>query len=144
MNTMLINEYPQKSKSMNKVFWRLLIKTRNVIQSLKSGQQLDYLFKSAGLNLIVCWDLKEHHIIIIITKNHKGKISLEFPVSSTQKNRILPQGCNLKLCNSFVTTECYTFAISYVIVLSISRVSPREFRLIKWNQQKTLNKYFDT
>ena len=27
------------------------------------------------------WDLKEHHIIIIILRNHKGKISIEFPES---------------------------------------------------------------
>ena len=26
-----------------------------------------------------CWDLKEHQIIIIINKNQKGKISIEFP-----------------------------------------------------------------
>ena len=33
------------------------------------------------LKLIVRWDLKEHHIIIIIIKNHKGKFSVEFPES---------------------------------------------------------------
>ena len=27
------------------------------------------------------WDLKEHHYIIIIIKNHNGKISIEFPES---------------------------------------------------------------
>ena len=31
------------------------------------------------MKLISCWDLKEHHIIIIIIKNQKGKISIEFP-----------------------------------------------------------------
>ena len=50
---------------------------QNVIQSLK--QQFDYLFKCAGVTLMSCWDLKEHHIIIIISKNQKGKISTEFP-----------------------------------------------------------------
>ena len=29
-----------------------------------------------------CWDLKEHHIIIIINKNQKAKISIEFPHST--------------------------------------------------------------
>ena len=50
---------------------------QNVIQSLE--QQFDYLFKCAGVTLMSCWDLKEHHIIIIINKNQKGKISIEFP-----------------------------------------------------------------
>ena len=137
MNTMLINKYSQMSKSITRFLPVFRIK-------LESAQQFDYLFKCAGLNLITCWDLKEHRIIIIIIKNHKGKILLEFPESPTLKDRTLPQGCNLELCNSFVTTECYTFSISYVITLYISRVSPREFHLIKWNQNKTLNKYFDT
>ena len=51
------------------------------MQSLESGQQFDYLLKCAGLKLIACWDLEEHHIIIIIIKNQKGKISIEFPES---------------------------------------------------------------
>ena len=34
---------------------------------------------------IVCWDLKEHHIIIIIIKNHKGKISIEFLASANSE-----------------------------------------------------------
>ena len=34
------------------------------------------------LKLIGCWDLKEHPIKIIIIKNHKGKISIEFPESA--------------------------------------------------------------
>ena len=55
--------------------------TQNVIQSLKSDQQFDYLFKCAGLKLIACWDLKEHRMIIIIIKNYKGKISIQFPES---------------------------------------------------------------
>ena len=50
---------------------------QNIIQSL--DQQFDYLFKCAGVTLMSCWDLKEHHIIIIINKNQKGKISTEFP-----------------------------------------------------------------
>ena len=49
------------------------------MQSLESGQHFDFLFKFARLKLIVCSDLKEHHIIIIIIKNHKGNISIEFP-----------------------------------------------------------------
>ena len=49
---------------------------QNVIQSLE--QQFDYLFKCAGVTLMSCWDLKGHHIIIIINKNQKGKISTEF------------------------------------------------------------------
>ena len=45
---------------------------QNVIQSLE--QQFDYLFKCARVTLMSCWDLKEHHIImIIINKNQKGK-----------------------------------------------------------------------
>ena len=40
-----------------------------------------YLFNCAGLKLISCWDLKEHHIVIIIIKNHKEKILIEFPES---------------------------------------------------------------
>ena len=47
--------------------------------SVESGQQFDYLFKYAGLKLIKCWDLKEYYFIII--KNHKEKISIEFPES---------------------------------------------------------------
>ena len=50
---------------------------RNVIQSLE--QQFDYLFKCAGVMLMSCWELKEHHIIVIINKNQKVKISIEFP-----------------------------------------------------------------
>ena len=44
---------------------------QNVMQSLE--QQFDYLFKCAGVTLMSCWDLKEHHIIIIINKIRKGK-----------------------------------------------------------------------
>ena len=40
---------------------------QNVIQSLQ--QQFDYLFKCTGVTLMSCWDLKKHHIIIIINKN---------------------------------------------------------------------------
>ena len=47
------------------------------MQSLE--QQCDYLFNCAGVQSISCWDLKEYHIIIIIIKNQKGKISIEFP-----------------------------------------------------------------
>ena len=59
------------NKSTNK-----FLADQNVIQSLE--QQFDYLFKCAGVKLM-CWDLKEHHIIIIINKNQKGKISIAFP-----------------------------------------------------------------
>ena len=34
----------------------------------------------------MCWDLKEHPFIIIIIKNHKGKISVEFPESVNLEN----------------------------------------------------------
>ena len=34
------------------------------------------------LKLIPSWDLKEHPIIIIVIKNHEGKISIEFPESA--------------------------------------------------------------
>ena len=34
------------------------------------------------LKLIACWDLKEHPIKIIIIKNHRVKISIEFPESA--------------------------------------------------------------
>ena len=44
---------------------------QNVVQSLK--QQFDYLFQCAGGTLMSCWDLKEHHIIIITIKIRKGK-----------------------------------------------------------------------
>ena len=60
------------NKSMN-----TFLADQNVIQSLE--QQFDYLFKCAGVTLMSCWDLKEHHIIIIINKTQKGKISTEFP-----------------------------------------------------------------
>ena len=53
------------------------LEDQNVIQSLE--QQFDYLFKCAGVKLMSFRDLKEHHIIIIINKNQKGKISIEFP-----------------------------------------------------------------
>ena len=59
------------NKSINK-----FLADQNVIQSFQ--QQFDYLFKCAGVKLMSCWDLKEHHIIIIIIKNQKGKISIEF------------------------------------------------------------------
>ena len=60
---------------MNKSITKFLA-DQNVIQSLE--QQFDYLFKCAGVKLMSCSDLKEHHIIIIIIKNQKGKISVEF------------------------------------------------------------------
>ena len=59
------------NKSINK-----FLADQNVIQSLE--QQFDYLFKCAGMKLKSFWDLKEHHIIIIIIKNQKRKISIEF------------------------------------------------------------------
>ena len=65
-------EYSLMNKSINK-----FPADQNVIQSLE--QQFDYLFKCTGVKLMSCWDLKEHHIIIIINKNQKGKISIEFP-----------------------------------------------------------------
>ena len=65
-------EYTLMNKSINK-----FLEDQNVIQSLE--QQFDYLCKCAGVKLMSCWDLKEHHIIIIINKNQKGKISIEFP-----------------------------------------------------------------
>ena len=65
-------EYSPMNKSINK-----FLADQNVIQSLE--QQFDYLFKCAGVKLMSCWDLKEQHIIIIIIKNQKGKISIEFP-----------------------------------------------------------------
>ena len=65
-------EYSLTNKSINK-----FLADQNVIQSIE--QQFDYLFKCAGVTLMSCWDLKEHHIIIIINKNQKGKISIEFP-----------------------------------------------------------------
>ena len=58
MKTML-NEHSLMSKSINK-----FLVDQNVIQSLE--QQFDYLFICAGVKLMSCWDLKEHHIIIII------------------------------------------------------------------------------
>ena len=60
------------SKSIN-----TFLADQNVIQSLE--QQFDYLFKFDGVTLMSCWDLKEHHIIIIINKAQKGKILTEFP-----------------------------------------------------------------
>ena len=64
------------NKSIKKVLADLLNQTQNVIQSLE--QQFDYLFECVGVKLISCWDLKEHHIIIIIIENQKGKMSVEF------------------------------------------------------------------
>ena len=65
-------EYSLMNKSINK-----LLADQNFKQSLE--QQFDYLLKCAGVKLMSCWDLKEHHIIIIINKNQKGKFSIEFP-----------------------------------------------------------------
>ena len=43
--------------------------------------------------LMSCWDLKEHHIIIIIIKNLKGKISIEFPQwSNSEKSYFICLG----------------------------------------------------
>ena len=70
------------NKSVNKVLADLYpgrIKLRMLYNKQSLEQQLDYLFKCAGVKLISCWNLKEHHIIIIIIKNQKGKISIEFP-----------------------------------------------------------------
>ena len=78
-------EYSQIDKSTNKVLADLQNLIQNVTQSFEYGQQFDYLFKWTGLKLIVCWDFKEHHIIIIIIKNHNGKISIEFPGSVSLK-----------------------------------------------------------
>ena len=44
-----------------------------MLYSLSSSSLIIYV------KLISCWDLKEHHIIIIIIKTQKGKISIEFP-----------------------------------------------------------------
>ena len=60
-------EYSLMNKSINK-----LLGDQNVKQSLE--QQFDYLFKCAGVKLMSCW---EHHIIIIINKNQKDKISID-------------------------------------------------------------------
>ena len=60
------------NKSINK-----FLADQNVIQSLE--QQFDCLFQCAEVKLMSCWDLKEYHILIIINKNQKGKISIEFP-----------------------------------------------------------------
>ena len=54
------------NKSINK-----FLADQNVIQPLQ--QQFGYFFKCAGVKLMSCWDLKEHHIIFIINKNQKGK-----------------------------------------------------------------------
>ena len=64
-------EYSLMNKSINR-----FLADQNVIQSL---EQFDYLFKCAGVKLMSCWYLKEHHIIIIINKSQKEKISIEFP-----------------------------------------------------------------
>ena len=57
------------------------------------------------LKLIACWDLKEHPIIIIIIKNHKGKISIEFSESAnSEKNRTL----ELELCKVFHFLTVFT------------------------------------
>ena len=74
MNTMLMS-IPM-NKSINKVLADLQNQTHLYNHS---SQQFDYLFKCAGVKLISCWDLKEHRIIIIIIKNQKKKISIEFP-----------------------------------------------------------------
>ena len=65
-------EYSLMNKSIN-----TFLADQNVIQSLE--QQFHYLFKWAGVTLMSCWDLKEHHIIIIINLNQKGEISIKFP-----------------------------------------------------------------
>ena len=52
----------------------MFLTDQNLIQSLE--QQFDYLFKCAGVALTLCWELKEHYIIIIINKNQKGKFQL--------------------------------------------------------------------
>ena len=57
---------------MNKSLNKFLADENVIIQSLE--QQFNYLFKCAGVKLMSCWDLKEHHIIIIINENLKGKI----------------------------------------------------------------------
>ena len=67
--------YAYECSLMNKSINKFLV-NQNVIQSLE--QQFDYLFKCAGVKLMSCWDLKEHHIVIIINKSQKGKISIEF------------------------------------------------------------------
>ena len=71
------------NKSINKALADQKNLNQNVIQSLE--QQFNYLFKCAGVKLISCWDLKEHHIIFITIKNQKGKISIESSQSSNSE-----------------------------------------------------------
>ena len=71
------------------------------LQSLE--QQFDYLFKCVRLKLISCWDLKKHHIIKIIIKNQKGKMSIEFPESSnSEKSYFICLQSLLKLHRQFL------------------------------------------
>ena len=53
------------------------------------------ILKCTGVKLVSCWDLKEHHVIIIIIKSQKGKISIEFPQSSNSENPTLSVCDNL-------------------------------------------------
>ena len=50
-----------------------------MLYNLSSSSLIIYLNVLESVKLISCWDLKEHDIIIIIIKNQKGKISIEFP-----------------------------------------------------------------
>ena len=74
------------NKSVNK-----FLADPNVKQSLE--QQFGYLFKCAGVKLMSCWDLKEHHIIIIINKNQKGKISIDCSDSTLSVRQLTKFHC---------------------------------------------------
>ena len=50
-----------------------------MLYNLSSSSLLIYLNVLESVELISCWDLEEHDIILIIIKSQKGKISIEFP-----------------------------------------------------------------
>ena len=52
-----------------------------------------------GCKLIVCWDLKEHHIMIIIITNHKGKISIGFSVSANLETSYFKTTATITRCD---------------------------------------------
>ena len=44
-----------------------------MLYNLSNSSLIIYLNVLESVKLISCWDLKEHHIIIIIIKTQKGK-----------------------------------------------------------------------
>ena len=79
------------------------------------------------LKLIACWDLKEHPIKIIIIKDHKAKISIEFPESANLEKSyfsiIIHQSFDFPIMQEFETLQHWRSIHSFDGISSCSCTS---------------------